>query len=81
MSKFALVLATLAVSAPALAQSANAYINDPPAYRSYAYHGPTQQVVVIRHRHHDRYWKPGDLWPRSRGLLDRNAPGCPYRSC
>jgi len=27
------------------------------------------------------YWNPNDLWHRSRGFWDTNAPGCPFRSC
>jgi hypothetical protein len=41
----------------------------------------TDRSTILRGRRHHRYWKPGDLWPRSRGLMDRNAPGCPYESC
>ena len=27
------------------------------------------------------YWKPYDLWHRSRGFWDTNSPACPFRSC
>jgi hypothetical protein len=46
--------------------------------------GNRQESLVVHLRvmaDPDGYWKAGDLWPRSRGLLDRNAPGCPYHSC
>jgi len=83
MRQFALALAALVLTTPALAQSDIAYTYGPIAFGPYANEAPDQQMIVIRRQHPDpyRYWKAGDLWPRTRGLLDRNAPGCPYRSC
>ena len=81
MIKFALALAALCLTVPALAQSEKAYSYGPIASDSYAYKARKQRVIVVRPADPYQYWKAGDLWPQTRGLLDRNAPGCPYRSC
>ena len=80
MREFALALAALVLTTPAIAQSDIAYSYGPVPY---AYEAPDRRMIVIRRQQPDpyRYWKAGDLWPRTRGLLDRNAPGCPYQSC
>jgi hypothetical protein len=84
--EFPMKMLTIAAALFALASPATAWSYGGARGRSsvggpYAYEVPSEQVTIIRHRHRHRYWKPGDLWPRSRGLLDRNAPGCPYEAC
>jgi hypothetical protein len=59
----------------------NGYSYGPIASDPYTHKAPKQRVIVVQPADPYRYWKAGDLWPRTRGLLGRNAPGCPYRSC
>jgi len=89
MSKIMLVAgaAVLGLAAPAGAHSYVAAYEgtaiEQPA-RVYAIIGPdayASEVAVTRAYHHRRYWKPGDLWPRSRGFWDTSAPGCPLERC